>query len=75
MVTKRIHKMLDRTGLSEIFAIFYYIELHNRRVNKKIQIEKIEDYSGACSSIGVRQFKELYLEVVDQLEEMFKEHQ
>ena len=29
MVTKRVHKMLDKNGLTEIFAIYYYIEMYN----------------------------------------------
>ena len=74
MVTKRIHKMLDKNGLSEIFSIFYYIEVFNSMKSKETQIHAIEEYSGAGSSIGVRQFKDLYLEVRDQIQEMFKEH-
>jgi hypothetical protein len=35
MVTKRIHKMLDKNGLAEIFAIYYYIEMYNLMKNTK----------------------------------------
>ena len=46
--------MLDKNGLSEIFAIYFYVELYNRKQNRKVEVGNIEAYSGACSSIGVR---------------------
>lgn len=33
MITKRIYKMTDRVGLSEILSVFYYIE-KNKGIGK-----------------------------------------
>jgi hypothetical protein len=64
--------MLDRNGLTEIFAIYYYVELHQQRHGQsEMDISVFEEYSGAASSIGVKEFKELYLEVREQLQLLF----
>ena len=55
-------------------AIFYYVDVYQQKRKKKVDIDKMEDYSGACSSIGIREFKKLYQEVKSQLDLMFKEH-
>jgi len=37
MVTKRIFKMLDKAGLTEIFAVYYYIELYQKIKRSHLQ--------------------------------------
>lgn len=57
MITKRIHKMLDKAGITEIFAIYHYLHLHRKDVEGEVDYEQ---YSGAASSIGIKEFLSLY---------------
>jgi tRNA A37 N6-isopentenylltransferase MiaA len=67
MITKRIHKMVDKAGITEILSIYHYLHIH-RAVNlKEENVSNYEEYSGAASSIGIKEFLPLYLEVRQQL--------
>lgn len=60
MLVSRIHKMLDRQGLTEIFAVYAYLDLRHRQLGVDLDVQQFEQYSGAGSSIGIREFKPLY---------------
>lgn len=35
MITKRIHKMLDKAGITEILAVYHYLHLH--RASRQVE--------------------------------------
>jgi len=59
--------MLSKQGLAEIFSVYYFIELWQKARLKNLDVNMFESYCGAGSSIGLREFKELYLEVKPKL--------
>lgn len=50
--------MLDQAGITEIFSIYHYLHLH-RAANEEGDVN-YEQYSGAASSIGIKEFLNLY---------------
>lgn len=59
--------MLDQAGITEILAIYHYLHLHRAFHHKEEQPTNYEEYSGAASSIGIKEFLPLYLEARQQL--------
>jgi len=57
--------------VGEILSVYYYVDVWRRGRGGEVRVEDMESYSGAAASIGIREFKDLYLEAKEQIEKLF----